>query len=84
VGKVWELVSNLQPTVWDPINYSIASVCFSDFICHQGAQSRSKERRWAEMLTVKDLACRRNLSTVRYLEGFWGCWEGPTAYSTGL
>lgn len=38
----------------------------------------------AEMLAVKYLACRRDLSTVWYLEVLWGCWEGPTAYSTVL
>lgn len=61
-------MSNLQPTVWDPINYSVVSGCFSDFICHQGAQNHSKERRWAELLAVKCLAYGRNVRTVWYLE----------------
>lgn len=83
-GEGWELVSNLQPAVWDPINYSVVSVCFSDFICHQGAQNHSKERRWAELLAVKYLACRRSSSTEWYLEVLGGFWEGPTACSTVL
>lgn len=78
VGRVW------KPTVWDSINYSVVSVCFSDFICHQGAQNHSEEWRWAEMLAVKYLAYRRNLSTVWCLEVLWGCWEGRTVYSTVL
>lgn len=77
VRRVWELLSSLQPTVWDCINYSVASVCFSDFIGHPGDQNHSEERRWAEMLGMKYLACRRKLSTMWCLEVLWGCWEGP-------
>lgn len=69
--RVWE------PTVWDCINYSVASVCFGDFIGHPGAQNHSEERRRAEMLGMRYLAYRRNLSTVWCLEVLWGCWEGP-------
>lgn len=69
--RVWE------PTVWDCINYSVASVCFGDFIGHPGAQNHSEERIRAEMLGMRYLAYRRNLSTVWCLEVLWDCWEGP-------